>query len=99
MNKAFLKETERIKYRPKTIVDQMVAEGFVKFNMHKHTLLWRAKDAKNAKHQYGTDVEGQWYWYESWLSQVRRHCKESEPVYKPALADHDVLQLAASELG
>lgn len=83
MNKAFLKETEKIKYRPKTIIDQMKAEGFVKFNMHKHTLLWQEKEAKNPKHQYGTDVEGQWYWYEPWLNQVREHCKKNEAVYKP----------------
>jgi hypothetical protein len=84
MNKAILKETEKVKYRPKTIVDQMHAEGFVKFNLHKHTLFWRERDAKNPKHQYGTAVEGQWYWYEAWLTQVRQYCTGNESVYKPA---------------
>lgn len=83
MNKAFLKETEKIKYRPKTIVAQMQAEGFVKFSLHKHTLMWQEKDAKNPKHQYGTQVEAQWYWYKPWLKQVREHCQKEEPLYKP----------------
>jgi hypothetical protein len=82
MNKAILKETEKVKYLPKTIIAQMKAEGFVKFTMHKHTILWRERDAKNPKFQYGTQVEGQWYWYEPWLLQVRQYCANSEPVYK-----------------
>jgi hypothetical protein len=82
MNKAILKETEKIKYLPKTIVSQMKAEGFVKFTMHKHTILWQEKDAKNPKHQYGTQVESQWYWYEPWLDQVRQYCNQNEPIYK-----------------
>lgn len=49
INKVFLKETEKLKYRPSTIVKQMKAEGFTKFNMQDHTVLWREKDAKNAK--------------------------------------------------
>ena len=96
MNKAFLKETEKVKYRPKTIVEQMVAEGFVKFNAYKHTLLWKQKDGKNAKHQYGVDVEGQWYWYESWLVVVRKHCIDSEPLLKPAVAAGNVIRMAAA---
>jgi hypothetical protein len=82
VNKAILKETEKVKYRPKTIVDHMKAEGFTKFTMHKHTLLWQEKDAKNPKYQYGTKVEGQWYWYEPWLVQVRQYCAKNEQIYK-----------------
>jgi hypothetical protein len=26
------------------------------------------------KYQYGTQVEGSWYWYEPWLNEVRKHC-------------------------
>jgi hypothetical protein len=83
INKVFLKETEKVKYRPSTIVKQMKAEGFTKFNIHNHTDLWREKDAKNAKYQYGTQVEGAWYWYESWVSEVRKHCEAHAAEYKP----------------
>lgn len=84
INKVFLKETEKLKYRPSTIVKQMKAEGFTKFNMQDHTDLWHEKDAKNAKYQYGTQVEGSWYWYESWVSEVRKHCEAHAAEYKPA---------------
>jgi len=45
-NKVLLRETEKAKYRPSTIVAQMKAEGFTKFGMTQHTDLWKAKDAK-----------------------------------------------------
>jgi hypothetical protein len=84
INKVFLKETEKVKYRPSTIVKQMKAEGFAKFSMQQHTNLWQEKDAKNAKYQYGTQVEGAWYWYESWVSEVRRHCEAHAAEFKLA---------------
>lgn len=83
INKVFLKETEKVKYRPGTIVKQMKAEGFAKFGMKQHTDLWKGKDAKNAKYQFGVQVEGTWFWYETWVTEVRKHCQENAPMYKP----------------
>lgn len=82
INKVFLKETEKAKYRPSTIVKQMKAEGFAKFGMKQHTDLWKSKDAKNAKYPFGVLVEGTWFWYETWLTEVRKHCHLKEAVYK-----------------
>lgn len=79
---AIIKETERHKLRPKTIVDTMKKEGFTKFNMHHHTLLWQAKDAKNPAKGLGTSVDGSWFWYESWLDQVREHCNANAGQFK-----------------
>lgn len=84
LNKVFLKETEKKKYGAKTIVQQMRAEGFARFTISAHTDLWKAKDAKNPKHQYGTPVEKAWYWYESWVSVVRKHCVDSAAKYQAA---------------
>jgi hypothetical protein len=84
INKVFLKETEKAKYKPGTIVKQMRAEGFTKFSMKQHTDLWKQKDAKNPKHQLGVQVEGTWFWYEAWLSDVRKHCQSNEATYKAA---------------
>jgi hypothetical protein len=64
-NKIFLRETEKLKYRPGSIVKQMRAEGFTKFGMSQHTDLWKEKDARNPKKQFGVQVEGSWFWYES----------------------------------
>jgi hypothetical protein len=90
INKVFLKETEKKKYRPGTIVKLMKADGFSRFGMQHHTELWKAKDAKNSKYQYGTQVEGSWYWYEPWVNEVRRHCHENAATYKPSTAQSEV---------
>ena len=84
INKVFLKETEKIKYKPGTIVKQMKAEGYTKFGMQQHTDLWKRKDARNAKYQFGVQVEGTWFWYDTWLTEVRNHCQGNAAFYRPA---------------
>jgi len=44
MNRVFLRETEKTKYRATTIVRQMKAEGFTRFSVPAHTDLWHARD-------------------------------------------------------
>ncbi len=85
VNKVFLRETEKIKYLPGTIVKLMKAEGFTKFNMQRHTDLWKAKDARNPKKQFGVEVEGSWFWYQPWVEEVRKHCRENEGLYRPVV--------------
>jgi Domain of unknown function (DUF3644) len=82
VNKVFLKETEKKKYRPSTIVRQMKAEGFARFGMRQHTDLWKERDAKSPKYQFGVSVEGSWFWYEAWISEVRKYCQENQSLYK-----------------
>ena len=60
----------------------MKAEGFARFGMQHHTELWKAKDGKNPRFQFGALVEGSWFWYESWLNEVRTHCQQNEGLYK-----------------
>jgi len=73
-----VKEKEKIKYKPKQIVEIMKSEGFPSFTMKQHTNLWKFMDAKNPIHQYGVEMsDKQWYWYERWVSAVRQHCRES----------------------
>jgi hypothetical protein len=78
INKVFLKETEKKKYGAKSIVKQMRAEGHTD---RTRAELWQSLDAKNPKHQYGTPVEKAWYWYESWLTEVRKHCAANGAKY------------------
>lgn len=73
---AVIKETEKQKYRPSKVIEIMHNESFDKFTMQSHTNLWKELDGKNSKHKFGIDVEGQWYWYESWINHVRAYCKE-----------------------
>jgi hypothetical protein len=81
VNKVFLRETEKTKYLPGRIVKQMKTEGFTGFGMKQHTDLWKGMDAKNSKFQFGVNVEGQWFWYENWVTTVRKHCVSNAGFY------------------
>lgn len=76
-----IKETERKKYLPGEIVSIIQAEGFPKFNMHAHTSLWQSEDSKNPTKRLGVVVAKTWYWYETWLDQVRAHCTKHAGKY------------------
>lgn len=73
-----LKETEKPKYLATSIVKIMRSKGFTRFSVHKHTVLWKSKDAKNPKHSYGTQIANTWYWYDKWLHEVEEYCKQNE---------------------
>lgn len=78
----YLKETEKSKYLPSKIVEIIQKEGYLKFKMHHHTNLWQSKKAKEAQKGFGVEVANTWYWYESWLNKVRKHCKDNAGKYK-----------------
>lgn len=77
----FKKEVERPKFIPSEIVKLMRSEGYPKFNMHHHTVLWKELDGKNSGKGLGTCIANAWYWYESWLEIVREHCQENADLY------------------
>jgi len=79
---ALIKETERPKYLPSQIVEIMKSEGYSRFNMHYHTVLWQNEDARNPGKGYGVKVANTWYWYERWLSFVRKHCEQNRAAYQ-----------------
>lgn len=53
---AVLKETEKRKFLPSEIVALMKAKGYDKFSINKHTELWKSRNAKNPKFNYGDIV-------------------------------------------
>jgi len=83
VNRAYtvIKEMERPKHLPGGIVAMMRKEGYVKFNMHSHTGLWKRMDARNPAKGYGVWVQKTWYWYESWVEMVRKYCHEHAAEY------------------
>jgi hypothetical protein len=81
---AVIKETEKKKFLPTGIVAEMKGAGFKGFTMKSHTDLWHSLDAKNPAKGYGVLVEKSWYWYESWVEEVRRHCAERAALYGKA---------------
>ena len=78
-----LKEVERPKHIPSQIVQLMREEGYTKFNMHHHTLLWQSMDAKNPGKGYGVMVANTWFWYDRWVNLVRQHCSDKAEGYMP----------------
>ena len=82
IERVLIKETEKNKYIPSEIVTLMKQEGYTKFSMHHHTVLWKLLDAKNKNKHFGVKVSKNWYWYDSWLTEVRKHCYENKTQYK-----------------
>ncbi|MXW15311.1 MAG: DUF3644 domain-containing protein [Rhodothermaceae bacterium] len=80
---AVIKEREKPKYLPSKIVRMMNDEGFGKFTMHNHTILWKSLDAKKSGKGYGVWVTRKaWFWYDRWVEVVRNHCQENDGAYK-----------------
>ena len=71
-----IKETERTKHRPGNVVRMMHEQGYPRFSIHYHTLLWKEMNARDPAKGYGSWVEGIWYWYDNWIEVVRNHCEE-----------------------
>lgn len=71
---AILKETEKRKFLPKEIVTLMHEKGYSRFNITKHTEIWKAHDAKNPSRGYGVLVSKTWYWYENWVKIIEDYC-------------------------
>ena len=79
---AVIRETERPKWLPSQIVASLKADGFQHFGMTHHTELWKSVDGKNASKGYGVQIAKTWYWYDSWLSLVRKHCAEKAAEFR-----------------
>jgi hypothetical protein len=78
---AIVKDREKPKFLPSAVVKLMQDDGFTSFRMGAHTDFWREKDAKNPAKGFGVQVATTWYWYESWVNEVRMHCQENSFLY------------------
>lgn len=78
LNKEYIliKDREKPKFIPSEIIKRIKEMGFSNFTMHQHTLLWQSLDAKNSSKGFGVMVSKTWYWYESWLLQVKQYCEQ-----------------------
>lgn len=79
--KVMLKEVERAKFLPSQVVALIKDEGYVRFNLHHHTQLWKRLDGKNPGKGFGVQIVKTWYWYEQWLGKIRQHCAENKELY------------------
>jgi len=81
IRRILVKETERPEYKPGQIIKMMKEKGFKNFNYHKHMLLWREHSAKDPKKGYGVMMaDGQWYYYDKWLSVVEEDLRKRKQI-------------------
>jgi hypothetical protein len=77
------KEVERTKYLPSRVVEEVQNAGFPKFRVQReHIEMWKAEDAKSPAKGYGVQVEGAWYWYDSWIKRCIELCEKAGDKYK-----------------
>lgn len=77
------KEVERPKFRPTDVVKAVKAAGFSKFRVTpEHSRLWNQEDAKNPAKGYGVEVQGAWYWYQSWIERCIGFCEAAGDRYR-----------------
>lgn len=79
LNKEYvlIKDREKPKYLAGDVVKRMQENGFKGFTMDKHIKLWKSEDARNLAKGYGAWVANKkWYWYESWINFVKKHCQQ-----------------------
>lgn len=77
-----LKEIEKPKFKPGQILEMMHKEGFARFKMHHHTMLWQQERARDPGKGFGTTLaDGAWYWYPTWVEKVREHLRANSSGY------------------
>ena len=77
------KEVERTKYLPSRVAHEVQSAGFPGFRIQpEHVQMWKQEDAKNPAKGFGVQVEGAWYWYESWIKRCIELCTQAGDTYK-----------------
>ena len=72
-----IKEREKKKYLPKTIIQILKEKGYHKLNSYHFSQCWKSLNAKK-DNTYGTLVGGEkWYWYENFIPIVEKYCQDN----------------------
>lgn len=76
------KDVERPKFRAMDVVSEVRKSGFRSFRVQReHLDMWKAEDAKNPGKGFGVDVQGVWYWYQSWINRCIELCEMNPAKY------------------
>jgi hypothetical protein len=77
------KEVEKPKFRPTDVVRAVQAAGFRRFRVTpEHSNMWKSEDAKNPGKGFGVEVQGTWYWYQSWVDRCIALCEAAGDRYR-----------------
>ncbi len=81
------KEVERPKFLAKHVIAEVRKAGFLRFRVApEHLGMWKAEDARNPAKGYGVDVQGVWYWYQTWIDRCIELCRAAGDRYKGDVA-------------
>jgi hypothetical protein len=76
------KEVEKPKFRAKDVVAEVRKAGYKQFRVfQEHVEMWKAEDAKNPGKGYGVEIQGAWFWYQSWIDRCIELCKAAGDKY------------------
>ena len=65
------------------MVQEVRKAGFTKFRVQPdHVDMWKAEDAKNPAKGFGAQVEGAWYWYDTWIQRCVELCAAAGEKYR-----------------
>lgn len=77
------KEVEKQKYRATDVVTEVTKAGFKRFRINpEHVRFWKEEDAKNPAKGYGTEIQGSWFWYQSWVDRCIELCNVAGEQFK-----------------
>lgn len=80
------KEVEKPKFRAKDVVAEVRKAGFKKFRVSpEHVDMWKTEDAKNPGKGYGVEIQGSWFWYQSWIDRCIEICVNAGDKYVEAV--------------
>jgi len=76
------KEVEKPKFRAKDVIGEVHKAGFKRFRISpEHVAMWKTENAKNPGKGYGVEIQGAWYWYQSWIDRCIELCKQTGDKY------------------
>ena len=76
------KEVEKPKFRAKDVVAEVRKASFKQFRISpEHVEMWKSEDAKNPANGYGVEIQGAWFWYQSWIDRCIELCTAAGKKY------------------
>ncbi len=78
-----VKDVDRPKFLPSSVAAKVQEAGFINFRTQpEHVKMWKEEDAKNPSKGFGIEVEGKWYWYQSWIDRCLELCETAGDRYR-----------------
>lgn len=71
-------DRDKPKFKPSSVIKKVREAGYASFGMHQHTMFWKKHNGKAKDKNFGTEIEGSWFWYQNWIDFVIKQLSEGE---------------------